>query len=145
VSRDNIEVKFQNNAGPRKRAVALLSVFGAIVVIVGIAHADSSGIPAIVTGVAVLLTAYRTWVGGLFLTTNSVIIRNVVLIRRLSIGQVIRAEFVAGPRFARWSYIKIKMTGGAEVKVAALHRRPTDGDDLERSINAELTKRRSTM
>jgi hypothetical protein len=98
VSRDDIEVKFQN-AGPRKRAVAGLSVFGAIVVIVGIAHADSSGIPAIISGVALLLTAYRTWVGGLFLTANSVIIRNVVLTRHFSIGQVIRADFVAGHRF----------------------------------------------
>jgi hypothetical protein len=142
VSRDNIEAKFQNAGGPRKRAVAGLSVFGAIVVIVGIAHADSSGIPAIIAGVVLLLLAYRTWVGGLFLTSSSVIIRNSVLTRRLSTGQVIRAHFVAGPRFARWGYIKIEMTGGGEVKVTTLRRRPTEGDDLANSINAELKKRR---
>lgn len=145
MSTDNIEAKFQTNAGPRKRAVALLSVFGAIVVIVGIAHADSSGIPAIIAGVALLLVAYRNWVGGLLLTTNSVIIRNVLSTRRFSIGQVIRADFVAGAGFTRWGYVKIATTGGCEVKVTSLRRSPTDGADLANSINAELKRRRSTQ
>lgn len=141
MSADNIEATFQNSEGPRKRAVAILSVFGAIVVIVKIAHADSSGIPAIITGGVLLPMAYRTWVGGLFLATNSGIIRNVLSTRHFSVGQVIRAKFVPGGGFTRWGHIKIETTGGGEVKVMTLRRRPTDGDDLANSINCKLKRR----
>jgi hypothetical protein len=139
----NVEAKFPNNAGPRNRALALFGVFGVMDVTVGIVHAESSGIPAIVAGLAICLIAYRIWVGGLFLTPNSMIIRNVFSTRHFSLGEVIRAQFVRDPRSARWGYIKIETTGGGETKITTLRRRSTDGSDLAKSINTELRSRRS--
>ncbi len=142
MARENSDVAFQNGKS-RKRLVLLLSAVGVIGVIVGIVHNGSS--PRIVLEALVFLLAYRNWFSGLFLTANSVIVRNVLSTRRLTIDQVSGARLVTGKfHFTEWGYIKLEKKDGDLVKVTALRRSRIDGRDLAQSINAELNKRRST-
>jgi len=143
MSKDNVEATFQNGSS-RKRAVISLTIFGSIMFIAGVGKVASGGAPFLVAGVAMLIVAYRNRIAGLYVTAEAVIVRNITSTRRIPLGQVSRAQYVPGTSgITQWGYINVGTTEGELVRVTALRRAPPDGDDLVRSINSELSKRRS--
>jgi hypothetical protein len=142
MSRANIEVAFQNGK-LRKRTQVILPALAAIVVIAGIVRGFS--LPEIIAATAFLLISYRNYVAGLFLTANSVIVREAFSTRHFRIDDVKGAKLVTGKyHFTEFGYINIEKKGGELIKVTSLRRTRIDGKDLAESINAELNKRRST-
>lgn len=141
MARESSDMAFQNGRS-RKRSVVLMSALGTIGLIVGLVRHGFS--PRMVLGAAPFLLAYRTWVSGLFLTANPDIVRNAFSTRHFRIDQVSGAKLVTDKyHFTEWGYINIEKNDGELVKVTALRRSRTDGRALAKSINAELSNRRS--